>query len=119
MNTADLFPIHEVPPMRWATDKELSLCHSMGDAYERTMQLSGLCRKQIAGQSGIAVETLSCMCSGTRNAPADKLMRFYEVCQNAFALQWQLYQFGKVARDKELTTAEKAELFDEMMRRQA
>lgn len=114
MNTADLFPIHEVPKMRWFSDKELSLCNSLGAAYERTMQLSGLCRKQISAQSGIAVETLSCMCSGTRNPPANKNMRFYEVCQNGFALQWQAQYFGKVLKDKELSVEEKAELFDQM-----
>lgn len=114
--THEMFPIYEVPKMRWYSDKELSLCHSLGDAYEMTMRLSKLNRKQIALQSGIATETLSMMCGGTRNPPADKMMRFFEVCQNAFALQWQMYQFGKVVKDKELTVEEKAELFDRMQR---
>jgi len=112
MNTTDLFPIHEVPKMRWASDTELALCYSIGDAYDHTMRLSGLCRKQIATQTGIAIETLSAICSGRRNLPALKRARFFEVCQNAFVLQWELFQLGKVVWDKGLSIEEKAARYD-------
>jgi len=118
MTTSDCFPIHEVPKVRTYTEQEVGACKSLGDAYDATMRLSGLARKQIASQSGIAIETLSAMCSGARNIPAAKMLRFYEVCQNLYALQWLALQFGKTFSTP-LTVEEKAALYDHEHRKTA
>jgi hypothetical protein len=107
----DFFPVYAIPDVRTFTEDELRACRSLGDAYDTTMRLSGLARKQIAAQSNIPIEVLSMMSSGKRNVPAEKMLRFYEVCQNLYALQWQAFQFGKVF-GQPLTGDQKAALYD-------
>ena len=110
----DLFPIFEVSKTRTFTEAELSVCHSLGDAYRKTIDYSGMNRKKIVAISGIAYETLSMMCTGIRNVPALKQLKFYDTCQNIYAIQWQAYQYGKILTDKKLLVEEKAILFDQM-----
>ena len=113
----DFFPIYEVPKTRIFTIQELDvLANNLGEAYEQTIKQSGLARKQIASLTGIHAETLSMMCSGARNCPASKQQAFYEACQNVFALQWQLWNWFGIDISRQLSTEEKAELWDRQHR---
>lgn len=105
-------PVWEVAPLLLADDTELRLCHSDADAFRRMVDRAPQARKGIEIDLNKSTSHVSQILSGVKGVKISELGDFLDVCQNLTYLQKLLWDRGYKVVRRELTQAEKADMFD-------